>query len=225
MFVGHLSVALIGKRIRPSLSLGWYVAAATTLDLLWPIFLLLGIERVSIVPGAMAFNPLVFDYYPWSHSLLMAVGWGAVVAGLARWRGVRPSVAVLLALLVVSHWVLDFVTHAPDLPLWPGSPIRLGLGLWDSVPGTLILEGLLWVAGVVLYLVPRRARDRQGRFAFWSLALVSTALWASGPWSVPAPNAGVLAWFAMVGWLVIPWAAWADRHYALRAQDASWGQR
>ncbi len=222
MFVGHLALAFAAKRARPRASLGWYIAATTTLDLLWPIFLLLGIERVSIQPGAMAFNPLVFDSYPWSHSLLMAAVWGLALAVLARWRGVPAGAAKLIGALVVSHWVLDWLTHAADMPLWPGGP-RFGLGLWNSVPGTLAVEGLLWVAGLWLYLAPRRRTSWIGPVALWSMVLVTTAMWASGPWSPPPPDPQALALFALIGWLLIPWSAAADRHYMVHrtVADAS----
>jgi hypothetical protein len=219
MFVGHLAVAMVAKRASPSLSLGWFVAAATALDLLWPIFVLTGIERVSIVPGATPFTPFVFDYYPWSHSLLMSVVWGAVLAGIARWRRASVQDAMILGALVVSHWVLDFITHAPDLPLWPGDSPKLGLGLWNSIAGTLVIEGLLWVVAIVVYLAPRRARDWQGPVAFWSFVLISTGMWVAGPWSEPPPSTQALGWFSLIGWIVIPWAAWADRHYALRVAE------
>jgi len=212
MFVGHLALALAGKRAAPSVSLGWLVAAVTASDLLWPVFLLLGVERVRIVPGAMAFTPLVFDSYPWSHSLLMGLVWGAVLAGIARWRGISARAAALLGALVVSHWVLDFVTHAPDMPLWPGPSPRLGLGLWNSIPGTFLVEGTLWAAAIVLYLRVVGAGDRIGQVAFWSFVVICTLMWASGPWSPPPPNPRALAWFALAGWIVVPWASLADRH-------------
>jgi membrane-bound metal-dependent hydrolase YbcI (DUF457 family) len=111
MFVGHLAVAFAAKRAAESVSLGWLIAAVTALDLLWPLFLLAGLEQVRIVPGATAFTPLVFDSYPWSHSLVMAVVWGLALAALARWRGVSRNALWLIGALVVSHWVLDFLSH------------------------------------------------------------------------------------------------------------------
>jgi hypothetical protein len=213
MFVGHLAVALAAKRARPSASLGWYVAAVTTPDLLWPLFLLTGIERVRIVPGATAFTPLVFDSYPWSHSLVMTVAWGLVLASLARWRGVDSKAARLMVPLVVSHWVLDFITHAPDLPLWPGGGPKLGLGLWNSIPATLAVEGAMWIAAIAIYLRGRRPTGWAGAAAFWSLVVVTTLLWASGPWSPAPASPRALAWFALIGWIMVPWAAFADRRY------------
>ena len=211
MFVGHLALALAAKRAAPRVSLGWLMAGVTALDLVWPIFLLLGVEQVSVRPGATAFNPLVFDAYPWSHSLVMAFAWGALLVLLGRAFRI-PAPPLLLVALVVSHWVLDFATHAPDLPLWPGTSPRFGLGLWNSIPGTLVVEGALWVAGIVLYLRGRQAAtSRVGSLAFWSLVVVSTVMWASGPWSPPPPSSQALAQFALIGWIVLPWAAVADR--------------
>ena len=210
MFVGHIAVALAAKRAAPKANVGWLVAGVTALDLLWPVFLIAGIERVRIAPGATAFTPLVFESYPWSHSLVMSVVWGCALAGLARWRGV-PSASALLVALVASHWLLDFITHAPDMPLWPGSSPRFGLGLWNSIPWTFIVEGAMWAAGIVLYLRARPPMNGTSRVAFWSFVIVTTAIWASGPWSPPPPSADALGWFALIGWLVIPWIALADK--------------
>jgi hypothetical protein len=214
MFVGHLALAFAAKRSMPAVSLGWLMAAVTALDLLWPLFLLAGIEHVRVQPGATAFTPLVFSAYPWSHSLLTAVGWGAAFAALARLGRVPARAGWLLAPLVVSHWLLDWITHAPDMPLWPwdGAP-RYGLGLWRSIPATFVVEGALWVGGLALYLRGRRAIARSGPIALWSFVALCTVMWITGPWSPPPPDARTLAWFALIGWIVLPWTALADRSY------------
>jgi len=214
MFVGHLAVALAAKKTAPSVNLGWLMAGVTMLDLVWPVFVIIGLEHVRIVPGATAFTPLVFDSYPWSHSLVTSVGWGLVLAAISRWRIDSPIPGLLVA-LVVSHWVLDFASHAPDMPLWPSdaSP-KFGLGLWNSIPLTLIVEGAMWIAGLAIYLrVPAR-RTMGAKIAFWSLVAVCTVMWASGPWSPPPPSEKALGWFALIGWLIVPWAAFADRQRA-----------
>ena len=214
MFVGHLALAFAAKRQAPRVSLGWLVAAVIALDLLWPVLLLAGIEHVRIEPGATAFTPFVFTSYPWSHSLLMALVWGLGLAALARWRGVPAAPSAWLAALVVSHWVLDWASHAPDMPLWPAaSSPRLGLGLWRSIPATLVVEGALWIAGLALYLRGRHATHRAGPVAFWSFVAVTTLLWMAGPFSPPPPDVRALAWFGLVGWITVPWAAVADRFY------------
>jgi len=211
MFVGHLAVALAAKRVAARVNLGWLMAGVTGLDLVWPVLVIAGVEQVRIVPGATAFTPLVFDWYPWSHSLLMSIVWGLVLAGVARAFGVERRALPLLVALVVSHWVLDFASHAPDMPLWPGRSPRLGLGLWNSIPATLLVEGAMWVAGIALYLRGRRFRGPAAQLAFWSLVVVCTVMWASGPWTPPPPTATALGWFALIGWLIPPWAALADR--------------
>jgi hypothetical protein len=210
VFVGQLSLALASKRIAPEANLGWFMAGVTMLDLVWPVFVLTGIESVRIVPGATAFTPFVFEYYPWSHSLLMAAIWGVVLAVIARLRRVAAA-SVLLVVLVMSHWLLDYITHAPDMPLWPGTSPRLGLGLWNSIPMTLAIEGAMWVTGIVMYLRLPGVRSAGRQVAFWLLVGLTTVMWVSGPWWPPPPSAQALGWLGLIGWSIIPWSAWADR--------------
>jgi membrane-bound metal-dependent hydrolase YbcI (DUF457 family) len=209
MFVGHLSVALAAKRAAPNASLGWLVGGATALDLIWPVFILLGIEKASITPGVTAFTPITFDSYPWSHSLMMSVVWGLVLVTIARAARV-PASPVLLVALVVSHWVLDFIAHAPDMPLWPGSE-RFGLTLWNSIPGTLLVEGAMWVAGIAIYMGVLARNGQRPGWWFWSFVIVCTVMWATSPYSPPPPSVQVLGWFGLIGWIIIPWSALADR--------------
>ena len=216
MFVGHTAVALATKTRAREISLGWLLAAAIGLDLLWPVLLLLNIEHVRIAPGFTAFTPFDFEYYPYSHSLLMSLVWGAVVVLIARWRRVSRSSALLLGALVVSHWVLDFITHAPDLPLWPGHSPRVGLALWNSVVATFVVEGALFVGGAALYLRATRACDRIGAWGLWSLLSVSTAIWIANPLSAPPPSEAAVAWVTLSLWLLVAWAAWADQHREAR---------
>jgi hypothetical protein len=211
MFVGHTALALASKARVPDAPLALLLAAVFALDLLWPVFLLLGIERVRIEPGNTAFTPLAFESYPWSHSLVLACVWGALLALPPRRH------RLLVGGLVVSNWVLDLVAHRPDLPLWPGPSPHLGLGLWNSVPGTLLLEGLLFAGAIYLYLRATRPTDRMGSFALWSLLLFQAAIWAAGPWSPPPPSARAIAWIGLAGLLFVPWAAWIDRHRSARA--------
>ena len=213
MFIGHFAVGLASKRLAPQTNLAWLLAAPLFLDMLWPIFLLLGIEHASLVPNAPTpFLVLGLDHYPWSHSLVMAVVWGLALVAVARSRRVIAP-AWLLVVLVVSHWVLDVASHAPDLPLWPGSSPRFGLGLWNSIPLTLLIEGTLWIVAVVVYVKGRPERS-QGRVAFWSLVAITTLMWATSPWSPPPPSTRALGWFALIGWIIVPWAALADRSAA-----------
>ncbi|MFP5245801.1 MAG: metal-dependent hydrolase, partial [Thermoanaerobaculia bacterium] len=174
MFIGHHAASLAAKRIAPAVSLGTLFAASMLIDLLWPVFLLLGIEHVRIAPGNTAFTPLDFYDYPITHSLLAVLGWS--VAAAVVYRAMRKSWgdAIVVGALVLSHWLLDFLTHRPDLPLWPGGP-KAGLGLWNSVPGTIAVEVTLFVIGLALYLRATVARDRIGSIALWALVLSSAS--------------------------------------------------
>lgn len=211
MFVGHLAVALASKRAVPRVPLGTLVAASYWLDLLWPLFLLTGLERVRIDPQATAFTPLAFDHYPWSHSLAMALAWGALLGGITALRLRTGRAGLLVAAVVVSHWALDVMTHRPDLPLWPGGP-EVGLGLWHSVPGTLVVEGALFAGGVLAYQRMFRADNARGRWAFRGLVALTAVIWLSGPWSPPPPGATAVATVGLAMWLFPPWASWIERH-------------
>ncbi len=221
MFVGHTAVALAAKNKAREVSLGWLLAAALALDLLWPNFLLLGIEHVRIVRGATAFTSLVFDSYPWSHSLLMACVWGLCVWAIARRRGRSNGIAFLIAAVVVSHWLLDVISHVPDMPLWPGDSPRVGLGLWNSISATFIVEGLIYLIGISIYVRSTRAADRIGSIGLWAFLIFSALMWASGPWAAPPPSPRALAWFAQGAWLLILWAWWVDRHRIAHSWDSS----
>ena len=128
MFIGHFGVALAAKKVAPKTSLGTLILGAQFADLLWPILLLAGVEQVEIVPGITRVSPFDFTDYPISHSLLMLLVWSVVVGGiyyaLRRYR----RGALVIAAAVISHWILDFIVHSPDLPLRPGGELRLGLG-------------------------------------------------------------------------------------------------
>ena len=212
MFLGHYAVALGAKRAAPSVSLGTLFAAAAFLDLVWPVLVLGGVERVAIAPGSTAFTPLDFQSYPFSHSLLMSLVWALVFGGayLLRKRALRS--AVIVGVLVVSHWVLDAIAHRPDLPLIPGGSERIGFGLWDSVTGTLAVELALFAVGLAMYLQATRARDRTGRWGFFAFAIFLLVIYAGAAFGPPPPSASAVAWSDMGQWLVILWAAWVDRH-------------
>lgn len=213
MFIGHFALALASKKVEPEISLGTSFLAAQFADTLWPAFLAVGIERVSIVPGDTAVTPLRFDSYPWSHSLLMLAVWGALFAGVHYAARRRPRAALLLGALVVSHWVLDFVSHRPDMPLLPGAGARLGLGLWNSLPATVVVEGLLFAAGGWLCLSATRPRDGVGRWGFAALVAFLAVMYAVNLAGPPPPSVAAITWSMVLGVpVLLVWAAWVDRH-------------
>jgi membrane-bound metal-dependent hydrolase YbcI (DUF457 family) len=220
MFLAHFALAFAAKPAAPRASLGVLVAAAQFPDLLWPFLLLAGVEQVAIAPGDTAFTPLRFVSYPISHSLLTVLMW-ALLWAVAYYvtRGDRRGACAVL-LLVASHWLLDAVAHRPDLPLSPWSDARVGLGLWNSVQLTLALELLMLGAGAVVYLRSTAPADRTGRFAIWALLALLVLIEFGTLLGPPPPSAETVAWAALALWLVVLWAAWADRHRAPPADIA-----
>lgn len=216
MFVGHFAVGLAAKRAAPRASLGTYFAAALFLDLLWPFFLLAGIERITVVPGITAFTP--FDFvYPWSHSLAAAVVWSLLFAAAHYTLRRDKTTSAVLGAAVFSHWVLDWVTHRPDLPLAPGLSEKTGLGLWNSISGTLAVELSLFLACAIAYGRATQATDGAGRWAWMALIAGLLAGYAAAALSKPSPGQEAqIAAGSFALWLFIPWAAWVDRHRVMR---------
>ena len=212
MFIGHYALGLAAKRVAPRTSLGTLVIAPTLADLLWPVFLLLGWEHAHVVPGPNPFLTLWLDDYPYSHSLFALIVWGALFGYLYKTRTGDRRAALVIGSLVVSHWVLDFVTHVPDMPLYPGGP-TVGLGLWNSVAGTVIIEGSMFVAGAWIYVTTTRARDAVGRYALWALLAFLVVSYVASLFTGPPPTLQAIEFGGIVfGWLFVGWAAWADRH-------------
>ena len=212
MFIGHYALGLAAKRLAPRTSLGTLFAAPTFADLLWPVFLLLGWEEARMVPGPNPFLNLWLDSIPVSHSLVALVAWGLLFGYLYQKRTGYARGALVVGLLVLSHWFLDFVTHRPDMPLYPGS-VAVGLGLWNSVAATLIVEGAMFIAGLAIYSVVTRPRDAIGRYGFWALALVLAGSYVSSLFAPPPQDTTALAIFAIIfGWLFVLFGWWVDRH-------------
>ena len=216
MFVGHFAVALVGKRIEPRVSLGTMVAAAFALDLIWPVFLLAGIERVRIDPGNTAFTPLAFDHYPWSHSLFMAALWARVATVAVRQTAAPARAGLLVGAIVLSHWLLDLVTHRADLPLLPNDQVLFGLGLWRSIPATIAVEGTFLAAALYIYGRHTRATDGAGRWGLYALVAVMVAVWLSGLFGPPPPSATAVTLGAFGVWLFVWWANWVDGRRMVR---------
>jgi hypothetical protein len=212
MFIGHYAVALAAKKAAPNTSLGTLVISVQLVDLLWPIMMLLGLEHVRIDPGNTVVTPLDFYDYPITHSLIGAIGWsvgfGLLYFAIRRYkRG-----ALVLGLGVFSHWILDLITHRPDLPLGLGGNVLFGLGLWNSFWGTVVVELGILVIGLVLYLQSTSAKDRVGMYGFWGLTILFVLLYFANLFGPPPPSVEVIAYAGLGSWLFVLWAFWVDRH-------------
>lgn len=217
MFIGHFAVGLGAKRVAPTVSLGFLFLSCQLADLLWPTFVLLGLEQVAIDPGNTVVTPLRFISYPYSHSLLALCGWGVLAGVLYLWlRHSTRAAAMTIGLVVISHWVLDAISHRPDVPLTLSGSTRVGLGLWNSMAATIGVEALMFVVGVALYLRATRARDRIGSIGFWSLIGFLLLVNVVNMTSPPPPSPTLVAWGAQAIWLLVIWAFWIDRHRMAR---------
>jgi hypothetical protein len=213
MFIGHFGVGLAGKRLEPRASLGTWFLSAQFVDLLWPLFVLLGWEHVRIAPGITRVNALDFTDYPYTHSLAAVLVWAVVFALVYYARTRRQHTALLLGAGVLSHWFLDLIVHRPDLPLAPGTDARFGLGLWNSRPGSLIAEIGLYAVGAGLYLASTRVRDGIGRWGAWALLLFLPLVYLADFVGPPPPSVNTVVVTGLAGGLLLwAWAEWGDRH-------------
>lgn len=217
MFIGHFAVAFAAKRAAPVLSLGTLFIAAQLADLVWPTLVLLGLERFEIHPGITAVTPLDFVHYPYSHSLVALVAWGAAlgIAYLMLRRG-RIRAAALLAAVVVSHWVLDVISHRPDMPITLHGGERLGLGLWNSVALTLAVELTAFAVCLWVYLRTTRPGDGTGQWALAALVVFLLVVYVLNLLGPPPPSIAAVAWSAQAIWLLVAWGFWIDRHRVAR---------
>ncbi len=212
MFIGHYGLGLASKKISPAIKLGTAILAAQFLDLLWPVFTLLGWERFSIVPGNPKLTQLNFESYPYSHSLMGSIVL-AIAFALAYFIIKKDfKTSVIYGLLVFSHWLLDFITHQPDLPLTYGSSEKVGLGLWNHPAAAIIIECMIYGAGIYLYFKSTKPVNRKGTILIWvmlSLLLIFYIMNLVGP---PPPSPEMVSWSALSLWLFVFLGYWIDRN-------------
>jgi membrane-bound metal-dependent hydrolase YbcI (DUF457 family) len=210
MFVGHYAAALAAKAAEPRAPLWTYVGAAQLVDIAWSGLVMAGVERMHMdesLPG----SPLVLEHMPWTHSLPAAVLWslaGALVMGIAL--KLPRAAAVMVGLVVFSHWLGDLLVHRPDLELWFGGD-KVGFGLWNyPVPEEALEMGLIALgAGAWGW---RRGRLGQSLVpVLW----FTTFLVALQILALVLPGSGDAAGFgrtALIAYLVTTGLAWlADR--------------
>lgn len=208
MFVGHYGVAFALRSVEKKIPLWLFFLAVQGVDVLWCLLVLAGVEKVSIVPGINPSTPLSFDYYPYTHSLMAAVGWSAVAFGLyrvtTRYQG-SPRPALILALAVASHWFLDLIVHSPDLDLTDES-FKVGLGLWNHPLLEMALELAIFFGGLAYYLAKYRELTRNRRVAAIVLCVLLAGLQV-GSNANPPPSVSLVAISALVLYLALILAA------------------
>lgn len=218
MFIGHFALAFGAKKFAPQVSLGILFLACQLADIIWPNLVLLGIEALEIEPGITVMTPLNFVHYPYSHSLIALLLWGAIFAVLyALLRRSGTKAAIVIGMLVLSHWVLDVLTHRPDMPISLADSSVIGFGLWNFPVFAIPLELILFGVGIWLYLRHTRPLDRQGSIGFWALTLFLLLVYAANLLGPPPPSSVAVAWSAQALWLIIAWGFWVDHHREPRA--------
>jgi len=212
MFIGHFGTGLAAKKVAPQPSLGTLVFAAHFIDLLWPILLLLGLERVEVDPGNTIVTPLNFIHYPISHSLLGVLIWALLFGGIYFLIKKNEKNAIWLGALVVGHWILDLITHRPDLQLVPWAETMVGFGLWNSLLGTIVVEGLIFLGGSYLYIRATRAKNRKGSYGLWIFLGLLIVIYLGNFFSPPPPSSEPIAMVGLAQWLFVFLAYWIDRN-------------
>lgn len=217
MFVGHYGPSFAIKTLRPAIPVWLLFIAVQLVDVAWAVLVLLGVEKVRIVPGITASNPFDLYYMPYTHSLVASILWSvaiAVLVGLFPRMATRAA-AAWIAAAVLSHWVLDFLVHRPDLPLYDNT-MKVGLGLWNYPAVALSLEAVLLFGGMVLYLrktKPINAIGRVGPLVFGIVMLAIQSYIFFGP---PPVSPAAAALTALMSYAVFAAAAdWLARQRTL----------
>ncbi|MBP6673180.1 MAG: hypothetical protein KA247_08520 [Bacteroidetes bacterium] len=218
MFIGHFAVALAAKKAAPKTNLATLIAASQLVDLLWPVFLLLGWEHARIEPGNTVVTPLDFYDYPITHSLAGALGWSLLFAGLYYMRRKLSKEAVVVGLVVFSHWILDLLTHRPDLPLLGNDSMKFGLGLWNNFAGTMLVEFGLFGIGTFIYYRATKANNRTGTIALVSLLVFLVVMHLGNLFGPPPPEIGMVAIAGNAMWLFVLWGWWIDKNRSAAVQ-------
>ncbi len=212
MFIGHFGAGFAGKKFEKSASLGTYFMAAQWIDLIWPILLLLGIEKAEIKPGVTTVTPLDFTYYPFTHSLFGVIVWAVLFGFIYYVIKKKSKTAIILGLLVLSHWFLDLLVHIPDLPIFPGGSIKVGFGLWSSFAATIILEGLIFSLGAYLYYKTTKAKNKIGVYSFVGLITFLVLMYIANLVGPPPDSIEAIGIVGNAQWLIILWGYWIDKN-------------
>lgn len=209
MFVGHYSASFVAKSFDRKIPLWILFIAVQLVDVFWAIFVLLGIEKVRIVPGITVTNPLDLYYMPYTHSLLASFVWlGISAVGYKSLRSANWRAGFIVGAAVFSHWILDLLVHRPDLPLYDDT-LKVGLGLWNYPVVAFLLEAGLMFGGMLLYLRATEPVTPGGKYAMLifgvaMLLLQSSVFFGSPP---PSPQAAAItalsSYFALAG--VVYW--------------------
>jgi membrane-bound metal-dependent hydrolase YbcI (DUF457 family) len=212
MFIGHFGFGFGAKKLSAEISLGTSFLAAQFIDLLWPFFLMAGLEKVEIDPGNTELTPLNFVSYPFTHSLTGTLIWAMLFALVYYLWKKQGKISIIYALLVLSHWLLDFITHRPDLPITFSESTKVGLGLWNHATVAMVIESAIFIAGVYLYATSTKPLNKTGFYSLAGLIVFFVVVFFMNAKGDPPPNAEVIPYVGLAQWLFVFWGYWIDRN-------------
>ncbi len=213
MFVGHYGVAFAARRVGGRVPLWVWFVSVQWMDVVWSVLVLLGIEKLRIVPGFTEANALDLYYMPYTHGLpgaiVVSLVLGAIVALLTP--GNRARICLLVAAASFSHWVLDLVVHVPDLPLYDNAA-KVGLGLWRHVGLSFSLELIVLGLGAWLYARRTTFASARGRYVLSAFVILLAAVQAIANFGPPPSSPHAMAVTALAFYAVLALlAAWVER--------------
>ncbi|MBV8979129.1 MAG: hypothetical protein JO261_07160 [Alphaproteobacteria bacterium] len=177
MFIGHYGPAFAAKPAAPRVPLWILFVAVQWLDFCWAALVLMGVEKVRIVPGFTQGSALELYYMPYTHGLIGALVLSLLfgLVALAFVREKRAAALAVIAAAVFSHWLLDLLVHVPDLPMF-GDADKVGFGLWRWLWISLPLELAFLLGGAVVYARAVPSRRRFGDLALWLFVAAMAAV-------------------------------------------------
>ena len=217
MLIGHLGISFAAKKAAPKVSLGTLFIAAQLVDILWPVLLVTHIEKVTITPGYTKTNAFEFLYYPYTHSLFMGVVWAVVLGGIYRLFKRDSRGSIVIGLCVLSHWFLDLIVHVADLPLTPFGDFKVGLGLWNHVAITLLVEIMIFLTGAYVYVTFTKAKNKIGKWGFWTLVVLLLASYLANTFGSAPPDSVMMLFVSstIMMAVIVSFGYWVDRNRAL----------
>lgn len=212
MFIGHYAAAFAVRAFKPKVPLGHLFVAVQLVDFAWAGLVLAGVEKMRVTKGFMEASMLDLHHMPYTHSLLAVVIWAvaaATVYALIRGGARKWAAGAIIGVAVFSHWVTDFIVHGPDLALYFGGP-KVGLGLWNSMLWSNVVELGLLLGGVILYLRNTTANGPIGKIApyLFVVFLVAIQLYNHLPVDHP-PAVPQFAITALIAFTILALLAWA----------------
>ena len=157
--LAHFGIGLVAKRFFPKIPLWALLISVMAIDILSFIF--------------------IFALWP-SHGLFMAIVWSAIAMLITLlitaflnskkdqdkkltstvWNKEIFYLSIIIGLLVFSHWILDLIgwpmsvinPNATGVPILFDDAVWIGLGVYTTWLGALVMDIGIFFVGLVIYL-------------------------------------------------------------------------